>query len=72
MSGIIRVYEHYRACEDSGKEVNPELAIDAEMPEEEPWLRTDTLFVLRVPEYAGSEQPFLAQAEDFYNCCALT
>ena len=28
--------------------------------------------MLRVPEYANSKQPFLANAEDFYNSCALS
>lgn len=31
----------------------------------------DTSFVLRVPEYNKSRQPFLANAEDFYNSCAV-
>ena len=32
----------------------------------------DTSFVLRLPEYAGSQQPFLVCAEDFYNSCMLS
>lgn len=37
------------------------------IPEDEFYLFEDTSFVLRVPEYANSKQPFLANAEDFYN-----
>lgn len=46
--------------------------IDLELPEDEFFLVEDTAFVLRVPEYAGSKQPLLANAEDFYNSCALS
>lgn len=42
------------------------------MPEDEIYLFEDTSFVLRVPEYANSKQPFLANAEDFYNSCSLS
>ena len=40
------------------------------IPEDEFYLFEDTSFVLRVPEYANSKQPFLAYAEDFYNSCS--
>ena len=42
------------------------------IPEDEFYLFEDTSFVLRVPEYANSKQPFLAHAEDFYNSCAIS
>ena len=42
------------------------------IPEHEFYLFEDTSFVLRVPEYAYSKQPFLAHAEDFYNSCAIS
>lgn len=35
-------------------------------------LIADTSFVLRLPEYANSEHPFLANAEDYYNACLWT
>ena len=31
----------------------------------------DTSFVVRLPQYEGSEQPFLKNAEDFYNSCTM-
>lgn len=31
----------------------------------------DTSFVVRLPQYEGSEQPFLKYAEDFYNSCTM-
>lgn len=34
-------------------------------------LFADTSFVIHVPQYKNSEQPFLKCAEDFYNSCAL-
>lgn len=34
-------------------------------------LFNDTSFMVRVPQYADSEYPFLKGAEDFYNSCAL-
>lgn len=40
------------------------------IPEDEFYLFEDTSFVLCVPEYANSKQPFLAYAEDFYNSCS--
>lgn len=40
------------------------------IPEDGFYLFEDTSFVLRVPEYSGSNQPFLANAEDFYNSCS--
>lgn len=41
------------------------------MPEDEIYLYEDTSFVLRVPEYVNSKQPFLANAEEFYNSCSI-
>jgi len=41
------------------------------LPEDDFSLFEDTSFVLRVPEYADSKQPFLDNAEDFYNGCSF-
>ena len=32
---------------------------------------SDTAFALQLPEYAASKQPFLSNAEVFYNSCLL-
>ena len=63
------------------KYLNPSEWFDFEKPvdlselpqitEEETYLFEDMSFVLRIPEYALSPQPFLANAEDFYNSCAI-
>lgn len=31
----------------------------------------DTSFVVRLPQYEGADQPFLKNAEDFYNSCTM-
>ena len=45
--------------------------LQSDMPDYDFYLFCDTSFVLRLPEYSGATQPFLAQAEDFFNSCAL-
>lgn len=42
-----------------------------DLPEDDTYLFEDTTFALRIPEYRDSPNPFLAQAESFYNSCAF-
>ena len=70
LSAILQAYDWYQHYEGDNKDSILYTKIDLELPEDEFYLFEDTAFVLRVPEYAGSKQPFLANAEDFYNSCA--
>ena len=72
LSTILQAYEWYQHYEGEDKDSILYTKIGLELPEDEFFLFEDTSFVLRVPEYAGSKQPFLANAEDFYNSCALS
>ena len=72
LSTILQAYDWYQHYEGENKDSILYTKIGLELPEDEFYLFEDTAFVLRVPEYAGSKQPFLANAEDFYNCCALS
>ena len=70
LTKILRVYE--MSENDENADVDSLLqAIVVEFPEEGFVLFDDTSFVLRVPEYVASKQPFLAKAEDFYNSSLL-
>ena len=72
LSGILQAYDWYQHYESEDKDSILYSKMNLELPEDEFYLFEDTAFVLRVPEYAGSKQPFLANAEDFYNSCALS
>ena len=72
LSTILQAYDWYQHYEGENKDSILYTKIGLELPEDEFYLFEDTAFVLRVPEYAGSKQPFLANAEDFYNSCALS
>ena len=72
LSAILQAYDWYQHYEGDNRDSILYTKIDLELPEDEFYLFEDTAFVLRVPEYAGSKQPFLANAEDFYNSCALS
>lgn len=71
LSTILQAYDWYQHHEDENKDSIFYSMIDLNLPEDEFYLFEDTSFVLRVPEYEGSNQPFIANAEDFYNSCAL-
>ena len=68
LSYILKAYDQQKngGDDDIDKKLFPD------MPEDGLNLFEDTSFVLHVPEYADSKQPFLANAEDFYNSCCLT
>ena len=72
LSTILQAYDWYLHYEVENKDSILYTKIGLELPEDEFYLFEDTAFVLRVPEYTGSKQPFLANAEDFYNSCALS
>ena len=72
LSTILQAYDWYLHYEGENKDSILYTKIGLELPEDEFYLFEDTAFVLRVPEYTGSKQPFLANAEDFYNSCALS
>ena len=72
LSTILQAYDWYLHYEGENKDSILYTKIGLELPEDEFYLFEDTSFVLRVPEYANSKQPFLANAENFYNSCALS
>ena len=72
LSAILQAYDWYQHYEGDNRDSILYTKIDLELPEDEFYLFEDTAFVLRVPGYADSKQPFLANAEDFYNSCALS
>ena len=72
LSTILQAYDRYQHYEGENKDSILYTKIGLELPEDEFYLFEDTSFVLRVPEYDDSKQPFLANAEDFYNSCALS
>ena len=72
LSNILEIYDWYRLDEGEDKDSIFYVKMGLVLPEDEIYLFEDTSFVLRVPEYTRSKQPFLADAEDFYNSCALS
>ena len=72
LATILQAYDWYQRYEGEDKDSILYTKIGLELPEDEFYLFEDTSFVLRVPEYNNSKQPFLANAEDFYNSCALS
>ena len=72
LSTILQAYDWYQNYEGENKDSILYTKIGLELPEDEFYLFEDTAFVLRVPEYDDSKQPFLANAEDFFNSCALS
>ena len=72
LSTILQAYDWFLHYEGENKDSILYTKIGLELPEDEFYLFEDTSFVLRVPEYANSKQPFLANAENFYNSCALS
>lgn len=69
LSDVLALYEK-SLKQDEDSDVSPESVEDCYegMGYE---LFNDTSFVLKVPQYADSEHPFLKGAEDLYNSCAL-
>ena len=71
LSYILQAYEWQQNYEGDDEYTILWSKITPGIPEDEFYLFEDTSFVLRVPEYAHSKQPFLASAEDFYNSCSF-
>lgn len=71
LSFILQAYDWQKDYEEDNKYDILWSKIAPGLPEYDFYLFEDTAFVLRVPEYAHYEQPFLANAEDFYNSCSL-
>ncbi len=72
LSDILQTYDWYQHDTGEDKDSILKSKIGIELPGDECFLIGDTAFVLRVPEYADSQQPFLAYAEDFYNSLVLS
>lgn len=70
LSYILQAYDWQQGYEEDDEYTILWSKIVPGIPEDEFYLFEDTSFVLRVPEYANSKQPFLAYAEDFYNSCS--
>ena len=71
LSFILQAYEWQQNYEGDDEYTILWSKITPGIPEDEFYLFEDTSFVLRVPEYVHSKQPFLANAEDFYNSCSF-
>ena len=72
LSYILKAYEWQKDYEEDDKYTILWSKIVPGLPDDDIYLFEDTAFVLHVPEYAASEQPFLAYAEDFYNSYCLS
>ena len=59
LSTILQAYDWYQNYEGENKDSILYTKIGLELPEDEFYLFEDTAFVLRVPEYEDSKQPFL-------------
>lgn len=71
LSTISKAYDWYQHYEGADKDSILYEKLNCDLPDDEFYLFEDTSFVLRVPQYAHSKQPFLCKAEDFYNACQL-
>lgn len=71
LSAILSAYDRYQNNDSDNRDSTSTSMIIGDLPEDGYYLFGDTSFVLRLPEYGKSQQPFLANAEDFYNSCAL-
>lgn len=71
LSAILHAYDWCQHYEGEDKDSILYSKMNLDLPEDEFYLFEDTAFVLRVPEYAGSKQPFLANAEDLQQLCLV-
>lgn len=71
LSDLLSIYAQEQQATANEEEYNLHQALQGKDLErtEELLLPGDTAFALQLPQYAGSEQPFLAGAETFYNAC---
>lgn len=67
MTDVLQAYEWFqKEPETADKDMELQGRI-LNLPDDIPWLFTDTSFVIRLPEYAQSKHPFLPFAEEAYN-----
>lgn len=74
LKDILDVYDKYKKAAEDSTYFNIFIAVHGtDMAEEidEYWIENDTAFAIQLPQYKGSKQPFLANAEVFYNSCLL-
>jgi len=71
LTSVLQTYELYEKSDGETKDSITFSIIDWEGCDEEIYLFEDNSFVLCVPEYNKSKEPFLAQAEDYFNACAF-
>ena len=71
LTQLLKAYYWYQEYEGDDRDSLLYTIINSDLPDDDFYLFDDTSFVLHVPEYASSSQPFLANAEDFYNCTEL-
>ena len=71
LSYILQAYDWQKNYEGDDEYTILGQKIVPDIPEDEFYLFKDTSFVLRIPEYSDSKQPFLVNAEDFYNSCSF-
>lgn len=71
LSEVIEVYDAYSKAEKDGSEYDLSKALEGSNLDciDNGLIFSDTAFTVQLPQYAGSKQPFLASAQDFYNSC---
>lgn len=71
LNDLIRIYEKYEESEKNGTQYDVLSALLGKNQEAYDYttLFGDTDFAIHLPQYAGSRQPFLSRAEEFYNTC---
>lgn len=71
LNDLIRIYEKYEESEKNGIQYDVLSALMGKNLDAYDYttLFGDTDFAIHLPQYAGSRQPFLARAEEFYNTC---
>ena len=68
LNDVLQAYQWFLKAPETGDKDEELKARILNVPDDTPWLFTDTSFVVQLPEYAHSKHPFLPFAEEFYNC----
>lgn len=73
LSDVVDIYKTYAEAENEGREYDLSEVLEGDYLEYADcgYVLFDTAFAVQLPQYAGSKQPFLANAQDFYNSCRL-
>lgn len=79
LSDVAQIYDSYHSgggfvvadklAESKNKNLSKDMQVP--MPEEGYFLFVGDTCMIRLPQYADSEHPFLSRAQDFYNSCAI-